>query len=225
MPEIKNFDHIRGIIWDMDGTLYRYNDLFKQACNIAAARTAIDLGLNMSFDDALALATNSEKEHGNSFKNFAAHGLSYEDFHHPFHKTIDETILDKNREMVSLLEQLSLPMVILTNASRLWAERTIAHIELSHLFPSSRILGLEDADYAAKAHSTKGFKKAAAVLDIAHYNHILMVEDLPRNLMKAKELGMTTAFVRHGRADGDADHADHVFDDTVQLVQTLLSEK
>ena len=173
----------------------------------------------------MALAAASEKEHGNSFKNFAAHGLMYEDFHHPFHKTIDETILDKNREMVFLLEKLSLPMVILTNASRHWAERTIAHIELSHLFPPAKILGLEDANYESKAYSTSGFKKAASVLDIAHYKDILMVEDLPRNLMKAKELGMTTAFVRHGRADGDMDHADHVFDDTVQLVQTLLKQK
>ena len=36
---------------------------------------------------------------------------------------------------------------------------------------------------------------------------------------------MTTAYVRHGRGEDDADHADHIFDDTIELVRSMLNGK
>lgn len=216
-----DLSHIRGIIWDLDGTLYRYDKIFIAACNMAAARTAIDLGLQMDLDTALALAGRSYLEHGSSFKFFADHGIRYEDFHTPYHNTVDTTILAKNREMKMALEALPIPMVILTNASRGWARRTLDHLEYGHLFGDGKLLALEDVDFQSKAQGTKGFEKGLETLGV-QASETLMVEDLAKNLLHAKNMGMTTALVHHGQLpDEGLGYVDAFFEDTLELVRLL----
>ena len=214
------FSHIRGVIWDLDGTLYRYDDIFKQACNLAAARVAIDLGLDMAFDDAVAMATQSELLYGSSFRLFGERGIRYEDFHHPYHDCVDTTILQKNMEMRRALEALNIPMVILTNASRVWAKKTISHLEYDHIFADENLLALEDVGFKAKASSMEGFEKALSVIGTAPEN-TLMVEDLARNLPMAKKMGMTTALVHHGQIPDKVDYIDAYFPDTLELARML----
>jgi len=219
---MKNLSHIRAIVWDLDGTLYRYEDNFVEACNIAAVKTAIALGLDMTEEEGLQLARQSMKLYGNSSRLFLDRGIKYEDFHHPYHAAVDTTVLLKNLEMKTALEQLSLPMVILTNASRDWARRTVDHLDYGHLFPDTKLLALEDMGFRSKAQTTAGFIKALEIMG-ADADHTLMVEDLPHNLTKAKELGMTTALVHHHVVTAEPhDHVDHEFDDTLTLVKTLL---
>lgn len=216
------FSHIRGVIWDLDGTLYRYDRIFIHACNIAAARTAIDLGLEMDLATATALAARSYEETGSSFKLLAGHGIRYEDFHTPYHDAVDTTILEKNQEMRRALEKIASPMVILTNASRGWALKTLDHLDLRSLFGDGHVLALEDVGFEAKSHGTRGFQIALDIL-CKRPEEVLMVEDLPRNLVRAKGMGMTTALVHHGRKPDDAVHIDHVFDDTLQLARALAA--
>ncbi len=216
-----DLSHIRGVVWDLDGTLYRYDAIFIEACNIAAARTAIDLGLQMELDEAVRLAGRSYDEHGSSFKFFADHGIRYEDFHLPYHQSVDTTILAKNRAMKTALEELPIPMVILTNASRDWARRTLDHLEYGHIFGDGKLLALEDVDYQAKSNSRKGFEKALSSIGV-RAEETLMVEDLPTNLVHAKAMGMTTALVHHGQLpESGLDHVDTFFQDTLELVRTL----
>jgi pyrimidine 5'-nucleotidase len=216
-----DLSHIRGIIWDLDGTLYRYEAVFIEACNIAAARTAIDLGLKMELGEAIALATHSYREHGSSFKFFAKHGIRYEDFHTPYHQAVDTTILAKNHEMKQALQSIPVPMIILTNASRDWAKRTLNHLELSDIFGDGRLLALEDVDFQSKATGRKGFEKALSLLGV-RAGEALMVEDLASNLIHAKDMGMTTALVHHGKLpEKGVEHVDSFFQDTLELVRVL----
>lgn len=216
----RKFHHIEGIVWDLDGTLYRYDVLFKQACNLAAARTAIDLGLEMALDEAVDLATRSEELYGSSFRLFAERGIKYDEFHHPYHRAVDTTILRKNAEMRIELQSLGMPMVILTNASRDWALRTLDHLELTDIFTEKNILSLEDVSYKSKSTSPDGFFKAIGLLNLPA-SSVLMVEDLAANLIHAKALGMTTALVHHGASVEAAPHIDHFFQDTLDLVRAL----
>ncbi len=221
----KSLSHIQAIVWDLDGTLYRYDDNFIEACNLAAARTAVDLGLKISPEDATIMARESFRLHGSSFKLFADHGIRYEDFHLPYHAAVDTTILIRNAEMKTGLESLKIPMTILTNASRDWAKKTVDHLEYSHIFGDANLLALEDVGYKAKAHSSAGFEKALEIMGV-QASQTLMVEDLARNLSIAKDLGMTTALVHHaGDYNTNFDHVDFVFDNTLELVRTLLGNK
>ncbi len=219
-----DLSHIRGIVWDLDGTLYRYTDNFLRACNVAAARTAIALGLEMEEEAAILMAAESERRHGNSFRLFAERGIRYEDFHDPYHKAVDEAVLEKNHEMRLALDEVSLPMIILTNASKDWAKRTLIQLDLSHKFGDGFILGVEDAGFVSKSAGRTGFEKALSAIGVKGED-ALMVEDLPANLVHAKGLGMTTALVHHANhnhADNTAyGHIDHHFEDTIDLVRLL----
>lgn len=220
-----DFSHIRGIIWDLDNTLYRYDAPFIEACNIAAAKQAIAMGLDLPFEEALALATESEKTYGSSFRLFAERGLLYRDFHFPYHDAVDTTIVAKNTSMKTALETLvetrALPMVILTNASRHWARKTVAHHEFGHIFDDAKIIALEDVDFKAKAYHPDGFERGLSLLGTTAQD-TLVVEDLARNLPVAKRLGLTTALVHAAPSPDHVDHIDAHFDTTLELTQHLL---
>lgn len=219
---MSDLSHIDGILWDLDGTLYRYDQVFIEACNIASAHTAIHLGLQLSFDEALALARTSFEKFGSSSHYFCKdHGIAYHDFHAPYHDRIDESIIAKNDEMIASLELLDMPMAILTNASRPWVKRILAHTGMDHLFTDKTIIALEDVDYKPKAAARDGFDMGLAAIN-RPAAQTLMVEDLPRNLIHAKQMGLTTALVHHGQVPEDhLPLVDHQFQTTLDLVRAL----
>lgn len=216
-----DLSHVRGVIWDLDGTLYRYNDYFKEACNVACAQTVRELGLDIAYEEALEIARASEREHGNSFKLFTNYGLRYEDYHHPFHEKIDHLVLEKNTDLKNTLERVRRPMTVLTNASREWALRTLSHLGLLSVFSDEKVLALEDVSFKAKAYHTDGFDLALARMDVAAKD-ALMVEDLSRNLIVPKKMGMATALVHHdGAPQAKEDHVDYMFKDTIDILKIL----
>jgi putative hydrolase of the HAD superfamily len=214
---------IRGIIWDLDGTLYRFDELFKHACNVAAARAACNVRPAMLYEETYARCVASEREHGFSLHWFHQETqIPYPDMHFVYHDAIDETVIQKNAEMAEALRGLHLPSVILTNASRGWVMRILAHLGMDDLFEPGGIIALEDANFTPKGRGTAGFDLAIAKLGLSP-SDILMVEDLPRNLMKAKEAGLKTALVHHGQKPDDGAYIDYLYDDTLELVRALAA--
>ncbi len=189
---------IQGVIWDLDNTLYRFTGAFYQSCTAAAAQAAQELGINLSYEDTLKLAERSEEEHGYSMHGYVTdHGLTYASLHFPFHQRIDETVINPIDGTLEALQSIKCPQVILTNASRCWAERVLKFISLDDIFLPNKIIPMEDVNFEPKARSAKGFKLAMDKLDLPAEN-ILMVDDLDRNLMMAHKLGMQTAYIHHG---------------------------
>ena len=140
---------------------------------------------------------------------------------HPYHDNVDITIIEKNDEMRAALEALDLPMVILTNASRSWVNRMLEHLGYTDLFPQQSIVALEDNNYEPKAYHTTGFERCLSILH-KKATRTLMVEDLPRNLPKAKELGLNTALVHHGQMPKDySGDIDYLFQTTLELAAAL----
>lgn len=212
---------IEGIIWDLDGTLYRFDEIFKRACNHAAAKAACSVRAEYIYEEAYAKCVASEQQFGFSLYWFHQETkMPYEDMHFVYHDAIDETVIEKNEEMAAALRAVHLPSVILTNASRGWVERILAHLGMDDIFAVDHILALEDADFVPKGRGTAGFERAVAKLNLAP-EKILMVEDLPRNLSKAKELGLVTALVHHGQLPDDMDYVDYAFSDTLELMNIL----
>jgi len=190
-------DLIHGIIWDLDNTLYKFTDAFYKSCTEAAAHAAQELGIDLSYEETLKLAERSEQEHGYSMHGYVTdHGLSYASLHFPFHSRIDETVIEPFEDLAEKLENLDLPQVILTNASRCWAERALKFCKIDHLFNYQKIIAMEDVNFEPKARSQKGFIKAADLLGSDPKN-ILMVDDLDRNLMIANDLNMHTVYVHY----------------------------
>lgn len=219
MADLKD---IQGIIWDLDNTLYRFNDLFVHACNVAAARTICTLVDNFTYEEALAEAEKSYEEHGYSGHAFVTrHGVPYHDYHFPFHEAIDEKILDRNDDMLSALADLNLPHVIVTNASRHWAEKSLLHLGMKDFFPDENIIALEDTDFEPKARSVLPFEMARDKLRTDPAG-TLVIEDTVRNLRVPKQMGFRTALVHHGKTpDVSEDFIDLEFPDTLSVLEAL----
>ena len=197
MPQIK------AIVWDLDNTLYRFNQLFEDACNHIAGRVVRNLGLDMDDEEAKALATKSFNTTGYSMRVFLEeYGLCRDAMHIEFHKHLDEKILERSLALVELFERSDLQHLIVTHGSRSWAERVLDHIELRPFFPDERILGLEDYDFRKKDESTFVFEKAMEMLN-CQAHEMLMAEDTVRNLHHPHAMGMTTVLVHHGRIPKD----------------------
>lgn len=215
---------IQGIIWDLDNTLYQFTDEFITVCNIAAAKAAQELGINLSYDDTLKLAERSELEHGYSMHGYVTdHGLSYADLHFPFHQNIDEKVIQPIEGAIEVLEFFRGRQVILTNASRCWANRALKFIGSNHLFEDEDIIPMEDVGFEAKASNDDGFLKGADLLKI-NPEEVLMVDDLDRNLKRASQLGMQTVYMHHGNLIPELpEFIDDQYDNLVSLMAFLNS--
>ena len=217
-----DLSRIRGIVWDLDNTLYRFTDKFYKACTTAAAEAAQEMGINLSYEDTLRLAERSEKEYGYSMHGYVTdHGLSYASLHFPFHEKIDETVIDKIGGVKESLASCNLPQVILTNASREWAERVLNYIDVKEQFPDQKIIPMEDVNFEAKSRTTKGFLKACEILSLLP-EEVLMVDDLDRNLITANSVGIQTAYIHHGDKISDLpDFIDEQFYSVLEVIEAL----
>ena len=191
--------HIRGIIWDLDNTLYRFDDALIEAFHIAMARAALDNGLVMDLHTAVALARRSFAEHGQSSKIFTNdYGISFAAIHHGFHHHINEKLITACNDTHAQFERLDMRHVLITHASKEWALRVLQHIGLAPWFPPERVFGLECHDFKRKDSSRAPFESALKALGLKAAN-VMMVEDTLQNLRIPHEMGMTTVFLHHGQ--------------------------
>lgn len=218
--------HVKGLIWDLDNTLYRFDQAFEKACNIAAARTVQQLIPQVSFEEAFAAAEKSYIDHGYSGKALVErYGIAYPDYHYLYHDTIDESIIERNEAIIIALGDLALPHILITHASRRWAERTLRHLSMDAYFPCDKIVALEDTQFQGKAYSSAPFIKGLELLNLPPEN-VLVVEDTVKNLVRPKEMGMTTVLIHHG-ADNHLGHdfIDHAFSDTLEFLGMMTLAK
>ena len=213
---------IRAVIWDLDNTLYRFDTIFEDACNRAAAKTICNMVPDLTFDDAFSAAVESYAIHGYSGKALIArYNLSYDAYHYPYHEAIDETMIARNDAMISGLFALDRPQAIITNASRHWAERALRHLGMKEFFPDDFIFALEDSEFEAKSHSPRSFTMAQNKLGIAPHE-TLVVEDTVNNLKVPKGMGFQTALIHHGRAPAQRhSFIDREYPDTLELLRAL----
>lgn len=211
---------IEAVIWDLDNTLYQFTDDLKYHCNVAAAKAVIDAGLPLVFEEALQIAVKSEIDYNYSLHEFILnHGLSYKELHHPFHDNIDETLGKRISGLLNCFENLHLPHIVLTNSSQGWARRVLKHLDLDVFFAHDTILCMEDFAFVPKARGNEGVSLALEKLKTAPEN-TLIVDDLSRNLLQAKQAGLQTA-ITHFDGDQKDGHVDYYFKSTLDVFKIL----
>ncbi len=190
---------LRGVIWDLDNTLYRFDRDFEQACNLAAARAALKGGVEMSLEDAVAFGWESYRLRGHSYDLFLERfALDRVRMHHDFHDAIDETLIKKSAALAALFDRVALGHALVTHASRGWAVRTLDHLGLRPFFPDERIFAAEDSGFERKSESRRAFDAALHALDLPP-GQAMVVEDIAGNLRIPKEMGLLTGLVHYGR--------------------------
>ncbi|MBB5684211.1 pyrimidine 5'-nucleotidase [Sphingobium boeckii] len=185
--------HIRNWIFDLDNTLY------PPGANLFAL---IDEKMGAYIADLLTLdavaARKVQKDyfrhHGTTLAGLMAeHGV---DPHH-FLDFVHDIPLDRlspDLEMIARIERLPGRRIVFTNGDASYAARVLEALGLHGLFDT--IYDIHRLDYRPKPLEA-GYARMCEVLEIDPAES-LFVEDMARNLVPAKRIGMATVWINNG---------------------------
>ncbi|QQG36292.1 MAG: HAD hydrolase-like protein [Micavibrio aeruginosavorus] len=217
----------RGILWDLDNTLYPLTPNFSNHFNARLADVAREWGVDLPHAELVALAEKSMRDYGYSGRIFIERfGFDRAALHHRIHEVADETLLSGTAELADHLEHLTLDHAIITHGSYDWACRVLNHIGLDRWFPAHRIHALETFDFHRKSESRRPFEQGLKSLGL-NGCQVMMVEDTLHNLKVPHEMGMTTVLVTQGELPPRdlPGYVDIVCDDALAFVKMVRALK
>ncbi len=188
----KDFTHVDVWVFDLDNTLYPV------ACGPypqvdQRIRAFIGRALGLDPDEAYRRQKHYFHTYGTSLLGMTReHGTDPREFLDYVHD-VDLTCIPADPELDAALTDLPGRKVIFTNADVPYSERVLQRIGIRRHFDA--IFDIEAADYIPKPHRAT-YERMLAQLGIDPRT-AAMVEDLPRNLTPAAELGMTTVWIRN----------------------------
>jgi putative hydrolase of the HAD superfamily len=192
------FAHVDTWIFDLDNTLYPAStDLFGLIDQRMTAFIERLLGVDPA--EARAIQKSYFREHGTTLSGLMrSHGVDPHEFLDFVHD-IEMDAVAEDRRLVRAVAALPGRKLIFTNGDAPYARRVLARLGLSDSFETIH-------DIHACVYQPKPYPASyAAMCETLRIDpaHALFVEDMARNLVPAKALGMTTVWVNNGSEDGD----------------------
>ncbi len=227
-PAHVDFDHVNTWVFDLDNTLYpHHSNLFSQ---IDVKMTSyVSQLLKLPRDEARALQKKFYLEHGTTLKGLMIHHkIDPDDFLEQVHD-IDYTWLKPDLLLGEAIRALPGQKFIFTNGNRKHAERAAAQLGILDHFED--VFDIVAADLVPKP-ARETYDKFISKHGV-NGHQAAMFEDLTRNLVEAKALGMKTvlilphnfeaSFVEAWEHDGqNGDHIDHKTDDLAGFLTSLI---
>ena len=231
LTEKSGFEHVDTWVFDLDNTLYPHrSNLFSQIDVKMTSYVAQLLGLPR--DEARKIQKQYYQQYGTTLKGLMLeHKVDHHDFLAKVHD-IDYSWLDPHPALGEAIQALPGRKFIFTNGDRGHAERAANQLGILERFDG--IFDIVAAELTPKparetydrflaAHGVDGSKAA-------------MFEDLARNLVEAKAVGMSTVLILPGDFRGDfvesweqeshdGKHVDHVTDDLAGFLSALSAQK
>jgi len=193
-------------IFDLDNTLYPAStDLFGLIDARMTAYVARLLGVDPG--EARRIQKAYFHAHGTTLSGLMReHEVDPHDFLADVH-AIEMDALREDRRLVEAIARLPGRKLIFTNGAADYAGRVLAKLGLSDAFEA--VHDIHACEYDPKP-SMSGYRRMIDTYAIRPET-ALFVEDMARNLVPAKALGMTTVWVDNGSEQGpDADALDHI---------------
>lgn len=190
LPEKADFDTVRDWVFDLDNTLYPHHiDLFAQIDKNMTAFVSELLQLDPV--EAKKLQKRYYHDHGTTLAGLMLHhGIDPQAFLERAH-AIDYSALLPHPELGAAIKALPGRKFILTNGTVAHAEKAAGALGILEHF--DQIFDIVAAEYNPKpAGSTYDKFMSLNRIDTAH---AAMFEDLPRNLVVPKALGMRTVLL------------------------------
>jgi putative hydrolase of the HAD superfamily len=188
---VRTFERTEVWIFDLDNTLYPADcNLFAQVDRRMGEFIARYLGV--PFEYARHLQKSYYRQFGTTLSGLMqVHNTDPQDFLDYVHD-LDLSVVAEHPELAAAIERLPGRKLILTNGSRVHAERVAAKVGVLHLFED--IFDIAEAGYVPKPLPAcyELFVKAHGV----DAGVAAMFEDMPHNLEAPHALGMTTVLVR-----------------------------
>ena len=184
---------IKNWIFDLDNTLYPPEEnIFSQ---IDKKMTSfISNSLDISIDEAYEIQKENFINHGTTlagFMNDKNNKINPDKFLEYVHD-IDLSTLRKDNKLREVLLLIPGKKYIFTNGTKHHAEKVLKKLNLENIFQS--IFGIKEANYLPKPN-VKTYNLFLKNNKIDPKTSI-MFEDMSRNLVPAKELGMTTVLLK-----------------------------
>jgi putative hydrolase of the HAD superfamily len=227
-PEKSDFIHIRNWVFDLDNTLYPHHvDLFAQIDRNMNAYVA-EL-LKLPPDEARIVQKSYYREHGTTLKGLMLnHEVDPQHFLDHAHD-IDYTVIPADDTLGEAIRALPGRKFIFTNGTVKHAEMAARQLGILDHFDD--IFDIVAAGYLPKPAGDTYDKFMS--LHRVDTNHAAMFEDLPRNLVVPKMLGMKTVLLIPRASEqalsedfemlaADDDHIDYVSSDLTAFLQALI---
>ena len=212
------FDHIDAWIFDLDNTLYpASSSLFPQIDKKMGAY--IQRLLQVDPVEAHRVQKELFHSHGMTLPGLMArHQVDPHHFLADVHD-VDIDVVAPHPELAALIARLPGRKFVFTNADAPYAERVLARLGLSNSFDALH-------DIHALSYVPKPQPDAYAHLCQAHGINpktAIFVEDMARNLVPAKAIGMTTVWIDNGSEQGPGSTREHI-DHTITDIGSWLAQ-
>jgi len=219
-----DFRHVKSWIFDLDNTLYCADSgVFAQ---IERRMTDYVMAfLKLPREEAYARQKQLYREYGTTLNGLMReHGASPEDYLHYVHD-IDLACLQADAALAGAIEKLPGHRFVFTNGCRDHAARILDRLGMTALFHD--VWDIRTMDFQPKPQM-EAYQCVVAASGVV-CEQAAMFDDLARNLVPARALGMTTVWLKsdapwgkHGPlmdvAPGDIDHEN---DNITQFLQTI----
>jgi len=206
------------ILFDLDETLYP-----KEAGLMAAIHERMLLymvhKLKIPADDVADKQRDYYQRYGTTLKGimteYKIDPLDYLAF---VHDVFPGDFLGVSPPLARMLEEMPLRKVVFTNSYALHAERVLDVLQVRAHF--DRIIDICALDYVCKPDPAS-YQKVVDWLGVSG-KQCIIVDDAPRNLFPAKDLGMTTILVAGEKSSSAIDHAVPTIFHVERVVRSLL---
>jgi len=213
---LARLDHVRNWIFDLDNTLYPASaDLFSQ---VDARMTGFiqDL-LGLEHDEARRVQKGYFHNHGTTLSGLMTeHHVDPHAFLAHVHD-IEMDVLEHDAPLVAAIAKLPGRKLIFTNGDTPYALKILDRLGLGASFEA--IHDIHAMDLMPKPHAS-AYAGFCTAFDIDP-TQSLFVDDMVRNLLPAKAIGMTTVWVDNGSEQSPGAERDHI-DFTIPVLAPWL---
>lgn len=188
-------------IFDLDNTMYDINlGLFKKISN--RITDFIMSKYSLDIDQAKKIQKEYYLKYGLTLRGLIVEKkLEPEEFLDYVHD-VEHPELEKNDQLISKIRILEGKKIIFTNATSKHAKKILKILELEDDF--DQIIDIKDLEYIPKPDK-RSYKKLLECLNLNKENldKTIFFEDTVKNLIPAKELGITTVWMKNSINEKD----------------------
>ena len=210
-------------IFDLDNTIYDINlGLFKKISN--RITDFIMSKYSLDIDQAKKIQKEYYLKYGLTLRGLIVEKkLEPEEFLDYVHD-VEHPELEKNDQLISKIRILEGKKIIFTNATSKHAKKILKILELEHDF--DQIIDIKDLEYIPKPDK-RSYKKLLECLNLKKENldKTIFFEDTVKNLIPAKELGITTVWMKNSINEKDfmknCNFIDYSFNNLNEFLDTI----
>ena len=210
-------------IFDLDNTMYDINlGLFKKISN--RITDFIMSKYSLDIDQAKKIQKEYYLKYGLTLRGLIVEKKLEPDEFLEYVHDVEHPELKKNDQLISNIKILEGKKIIFTNATSKHAKKILKILELEHDF--DQIIDIKDLEYIPKPDK-RSYKKLLECLNLNKENldKTIFFEDTVKNLIPAKELGITTVWMKNSINEKDfmknCNFIDYSFNNLNEFLDTI----